>query len=62
MPPLIMRQQLSEAVKSMTFIEPVPYKKAKLDTSTGKAQYHLPIIALNICDRFHPSSSILFQR
>lgn len=33
MPPLIKTQQLSEAVKSMTFIEPVPYKKSKLDNS-----------------------------
>ena len=31
MPPLIMKQQLSEAVKSMKLVEPVPYKKAKLD-------------------------------
>jgi len=36
MPPLIMKQQLSEAVKSMKFIEPIPYKKSKLDSSTTK--------------------------
>lgn len=29
-----MKQQLSEAVKSMKLIEPVPYKKAKLDISS----------------------------
>lgn len=38
MPPLIMNQQLSEAVKSMKMIEPVPYKRSKLDISTGSGR------------------------
>lgn len=31
MPPYQKQQQLSEAIKSMKLIEPVPYKKSKLD-------------------------------
>lgn len=59
MPPLIMNQQLSEAVKSMKLIEPVPYKKTKLDLSIGEtmklAQHQNYLIYLQILKMTHKS-------
>lgn len=36
MPPYQENQQLSEAIKTMSFVEPVPYKRRRFDNSLSK--------------------------
>lgn len=43
MPPYQENQQLSEAIKTMSFVEPVPYKRRRFDNNSLCKDYFLKI-------------------